>query len=173
MIELVLGGSRSGKSRHAESLAMGSGLAVTYVATAVAGDAEMADRIAQHQLRRPVEWGLAEAPRDLATHLARLAAPDRFLLVDCLTLWLSHVLEDDNPLPWNREREALLTIVPKLPGRIVMVSNETGLGIVPMGRLTRRFADEAGLLHQELARLCHRVTFLVAGLPIFLKGTEP
>ncbi|MBF0153373.1 MAG: bifunctional adenosylcobinamide kinase/adenosylcobinamide-phosphate guanylyltransferase [Magnetococcales bacterium] len=173
MLELVLGGARSGKSRYAEEVASGSGMAVTYVATASAGDAEMAERIARHRQRRPGTWRLAEVSRDLASHLVALAEPQRLVLVDCLTLWLANLLDENDPLPWQRERDNLLATLPGLPGTVVMVSNETGLGVVPMGRLTRRFIDEAGWLHQDLARICHRVTFLVAGLPLHLKGTEP
>ncbi|MBF0136425.1 MAG: bifunctional adenosylcobinamide kinase/adenosylcobinamide-phosphate guanylyltransferase [Magnetococcales bacterium] len=173
MIELVLGGARSGKSQYAEELAMKSGLSVTYVATAQARDAEMVARITHHQKRRPATWHLAEVSSNLAPHLARLAAPDRFLLVDCLTLWLANLLDGDDLSLWEAERLNLLATLPTLPGTVVLVSNETGLGVVPMGRLTRQFIDEAGRLHQDLARLCHRVTFLVAGLPLCLKGAEP
>lgn len=168
MRTLILGGARSGKSALAERLAEESGRAVTYVATATAGDAEMAERIAHHRSRRPAVWALAEEPVELANCLQRHAAPDRCLLVDCLTLWLANVLNDENV--FRRERAALLETLPTLPGRVLLVSNEVGLGVVPLGELSRRFVDEAGRLHQELGRLCDRVVFVAAGLPLVMKG---
>lgn len=168
MKELILGGARSGKSALAERLAGESGLAVVYVATATAGDAEMAGRIAHHQERRSAGWGLAEEPRHLAAALKGAAAADRCLLVDCLTLWLNNVIADE--ALFQQERAALLEALPGLPGRVILVSNEVGMGVVPMGELTRRYCDEAGRLHQELAQLCDRVTLVAAGLPLVLKG---
>ncbi|MCE5181823.1 MAG: bifunctional adenosylcobinamide kinase/adenosylcobinamide-phosphate guanylyltransferase [Betaproteobacteria bacterium] len=167
MKELILGGARSGKSALAERLAESSGLDVVYVATATAGDAEMAGRIAHHQKRRPAKWGVVEEPRQLAAALQVAADPGRCLLVDCLTLWLNNVIADD--ALFQRERAALLETLPGLPGRIILVSNEVGMGIVPLGELSRRFCDEAGRLHQDLAQLCERVTLVVAGLPLILK----
>ena len=169
MKELILGGVRSGKSSLAEELARQSGLAVTYIATAEAGDEEMARRIAHHRRRRPAEWRLVEAGGELAAVLTTHAAADRCLLVDCLTLWLTRLLGDPDPRRLAAERAALLAALPELPGRIIMVSNETGLGVVPMGELSRRFCDEAGRLHQQLAALCDRVVLTVAGLPQVLK----
>jgi adenosylcobinamide kinase/adenosylcobinamide-phosphate guanylyltransferase len=171
MRELILGGARSGKSRLAEKLAADSGLAVTYIATSQALDGEMSARIRQHRERRPADWALVEEPLELARVLQELASPERCLLVDCLTLWLTNLLmlEDDARL--NAEREALLECLGQLPGRIILVSNETGLGVVPMGELTRRYVDEAGWLHQAIAERCQRVIFTVAGLPMLLKGT--
>ena len=92
------------------------------------------------------------------------------MLVDCLTLWLSNLLGSDDGARFELERETLLATLPMLPGEIVLVSNEVGLGIVPMGELTRRFVDEAGRLHQALAAQCERVVFVAAGLPLVLKG---
>ncbi|MDD3530913.1 MAG: bifunctional adenosylcobinamide kinase/adenosylcobinamide-phosphate guanylyltransferase [Gallionellaceae bacterium] len=171
MIELILGGARSGKSRLAEERAAACGLAVTYVATATADDAEMAARIRHHQARRPAAWGLVEAPLDLAGALARHAGPGRCLVVDCLTLWLSNWLCGADATAFAAQRQALLDALPGLAGRIILVSNETGMGVVPMGELSRRFCDEAGRLHQDLAALSDRVTLVVAGLPLTLKGT--
>lgn len=168
MRELILGGARSGKSRFAEQRAHESGLAVVYVATAAAGDAEMAARIAEHRRRRPARWRTVEAPRLLAQTLRGNAAPDRLLLVDCLTLWLSNVLEDEED--FRRERNDLLETLPGLPGEIVLVSNEVGQGIVPDNALARRFRDEAGWLHQAVGEVCERITFVMAGLPVTLKG---
>lgn len=173
MLELILGGARSGKSRLAERLAIESGLAVTYLATAQPGDGEMAARIAHHQARRPAGWALVEEPVRLMQALRDHAAENRCLLVDCLTLWLTNLLLLDDSSALARERDALLDGIAGLPGRIVLVSNETGLGVVPLGELTRRYVDEAGWLHQALAERAQRVTFCVAGLPMILKGDAP
>ncbi|MDM8348825.1 bifunctional adenosylcobinamide kinase/adenosylcobinamide-phosphate guanylyltransferase [Pseudomonas sp. sp1636] len=170
MIELIFGGARSGKSRLAEKLADESGLAVTYIATGQALDAEMSARIEQHQQRRPAHWGLLEEPLQLARVLREQAAPDKCLLVDCLTLWLSNLLLLDDQARLEAERDALLACLGTLPGRILLVSNETGLGVVPLGELSRRYVDQAGWLHQALAERCQRVIFTLAGLPMLLKG---
>lgn len=171
MTELILGGARSGKSALAERLALESGLAVSYLATATAGDDEMAARIAHHRARRPPAWLVAEEPLRLASAMARLAAPQRCLIVDCLTLWLNNLLVAGDEAQFRSEREALLEALPGLPGRILLVSNEVGLGVVPLGELSRRFCDEAGRLHQDLAQRCERVVFVAAGLPLVMKGT--
>ncbi|WP_018145613.1 bifunctional adenosylcobinamide kinase/adenosylcobinamide-phosphate guanylyltransferase [Thioalkalivibrio sp. AKL6] len=170
MKTLVLGGVRSGKSRLAEQLAAASGLPVTYVATARADDAEMARRIERHRADRPGDWGLVEAGTGLARSLEQAAGPEQCLLVDCLTLWLTQLLCTDDEGRIEREREALIETVPRLPGTLVFVSNETGMGITPMDALSRRFADEAGWLHQRLAPTMDRVVLTVAGLPHVLKG---
>ncbi len=168
MKELILGGARSGKSALAERLAAESGLDVVYIATATAGDAEMAERIAHHRSRRPARWELVEEPLRLAAALRGAAASDRCLLVDCLTLWLNNVIADE--ALFQQERFALLEALPGLPGRVILVSNEVGMGIVPLGELTRRYCDEAGRLHQDLAQRCDRVSLVAAGLPLILKG---
>lgn len=170
MKELILGGARSGKSRLAEKLALTSGLPVTYIATACAGDEEMRARIAEHQRQRPPNWALIEEPLALTRVLQEQAAADRCLLVDCLTLWLSNLLGTDDPERLRKERCNFLGLLPRLPGHIILVSNETGLGVVPMNALARRFCDEAGWLHQEIAQHCDRVLFTVAGLAQTLKG---
>jgi adenosylcobinamide kinase/adenosylcobinamide-phosphate guanylyltransferase len=170
MHELILGGARSGKSRLAEKLASDCALAVTYIATSQALDGEMNSRIQHHRERRPVAWGLVEEPLALARVLREQAAVDTCLLVDCLTLWLTNLLMLDDPVRLSAERDALLECLVDLPGRIILVSNETGLGVVPLGELTRRYVDEAGWLHQALAERCQRVVFTVAGLPMVLKG---
>ncbi|MGE4405037.1 bifunctional adenosylcobinamide kinase/adenosylcobinamide-phosphate guanylyltransferase [Pseudomonas sp.] len=172
MLELILGGARSGKSRLAERLAAESGLAVTYIATSQALDGEMAARIAQHRQRRPAHWSLVEEPLQLTRVLREQADARRCLLVDCLTLWLTNLLLLDDPARLAVERDALLASLGQLPGRIILVSNETGLGVVPLGELTRRYVDEAGWLHQAVAERAQRVTFLVAGLPMILKGAQ-
>ncbi|MFH1869595.1 MAG: bifunctional adenosylcobinamide kinase/adenosylcobinamide-phosphate guanylyltransferase [Pseudomonadota bacterium] len=181
MIELILGGARSGKSALAEQRAAESGLAVTYIATAQAGDKEMARRIAHHQSRRAQHWALVEEPLHLAAALSTHAAPDRCLLVECLTLWLTNLLyagaaarqaeagdEVNCPL-LAFETSALLDCLPQLPGRVILVSNEVGLGIVPLGTATRLYVDDAGRLNQAIARIAQRVSFVAAGLPLELK----
>jgi len=172
MKELILGGVRSGKSRLAEQHARAAGGEVCYIATATAEDAEMRQRIARHRQRRPSAWRLIEEPLRLATVLRQQAAADRCLLVDCLSLWLTNLLLAGDADLLAREREALLETLPDLPGRIILVSNETGMGIVPVAELARRFCDEAGLLHQALAGICDRVILTVAGLPHVLKGEK-
>jgi adenosylcobinamide kinase / adenosylcobinamide-phosphate guanylyltransferase len=167
---LVLGGARSGKTRYAETLAQASGLAVTVIATARADDDEMRTRIAHHRTGRPADWRTVEEPLQLAACLRTHAAADRCLVVDCLTLWLSNLLCADHAALLGRERDALLEALPSLPGRLILVGNETGLGVVPLGALTRRYVDEAGRLHQTLAARCDRVVITIAGLPLTLKG---
>ncbi|TLX60430.1 bifunctional adenosylcobinamide kinase/adenosylcobinamide-phosphate guanylyltransferase [Stutzerimonas nosocomialis] len=170
MIDLILGGARSGKSRLAESLARDSGLPVTYVATSEPLDGEMAERVAQHRARRPSSWTLVEEPLQLARVLAEQAGAGRCVLVDCLTLWLTNLLLAEDRTRLAAERDALLAVLEDAPGRIILVSNETGLGVVPLGELTRRYVDEAGWLHQAVAERAERVIFTVAGLPMMLKG---
>ena len=177
--ELILGGARSGKSREAERRAADSGLAVTVIATAEALDDEMAARIRRHQDDRPAAWRTVEAPVALADALRAEAAAERCVIVDCLTLWLSNLLADAHTLPagataeelplFRRERDALLAVLPTLPGRILFVANEVGLGLVPETPLGRLFRDEAGRLNQAVAALCPRVVFVAAGLPLVLK----
>ena len=170
MMELILGGVRSGKSRLAEQHAQESGLPVTYLATATVEDDEMRARIAHHQAQRPGHWNLVEEPLALAAALQRHAAAGHCVLVDCLTLWLTNLLcmEDEERL--QQEVSALLEVLPTLPGHIILVSNETGMGVVPLGELTRRYCDEAGRLHQVVAQCCEKVILTVAGLPLNLKG---
>ena len=169
MIQLVLGGARSGKSRYAENIALNSGKNVVYVATATAHDAEMQARIQHHQASRPAHWLTVEEPLHLAACLARYAHADTLVIVDCLTLWLTQLLCHADSALLARETQALLDTLPRLAGEIVCVSNEVGLGIVPLGELTRRYVDEAGRLHQQLAVQCTQVVFMVAGLPHVLK----
>ena len=170
MKQLILGGARSGKSTLAERLAESTGLPVLYVATATAGDQAMEQRIAFHQSRRPATWDLVEEPLALAEVLQEHARPDRCILVDCLTLWLTNMLLSEREPQLQDEMDALMKILPQLPGDILMVSNEVGMGIVPMGELSRRFVDESGWMHQRIAALCERVILTVAGLPHVLKG---
>ena len=171
MLQLILGGARSGKSRLAEKLAAESGCAVTYIATSQPLDGEMNERVRHHRERRPGHWALIEEPIELARILRDNARADACLLVDCLTLWLTNLLMLEDLQRLNAERDALLECLAELPGEILFVSNETGMGVVPLGELTRRYVDEAGWLHQALAERCQRVVLTVAGLPLTLKGT--
>jgi adenosylcobinamide kinase/adenosylcobinamide-phosphate guanylyltransferase len=150
---------------------MQSGREVVYIATARPGDAEMRARIEHHRAHRPSHWSNVEEPIALAMALRNHVGKERCVLVDCLTLWFSNLLAEPDESRFDRERDALLDVLPTLPGEIVLVSNEVGLGIVPMGALTRRFVDETGRLHQALAGRCDRVLFVAAGLPLALKGT--
>ncbi|MBL8298668.1 MAG: bifunctional adenosylcobinamide kinase/adenosylcobinamide-phosphate guanylyltransferase [Rhodanobacteraceae bacterium] len=170
MRTLILGGARSGKSAQAERLAAEYD-AVLYIATAAAGDDEMAARIDHHRRRRPEHWQLSETPLHLAATLRKEAHVARCLLVDCLTLWLSNLLCSGDETLFEQERAALLDAVSSCPGKLVLVSNEVGQGVVPLGALSRRFVDEAGRLHQDIAARCDRVIFMTAGLPQLIKGT--
>lgn len=172
MLQLILGGARSGKSRLAEQTAIDRQLAVTYVATAQALDFEMQSRITHHQNQRPSHWSLVEEPLYLAKILQKIDQPNQIILVDCLTLWLTNLLlsEDQNVQPF--ECEQLLKVLPTLQSEIILVSNETGLGVVPLGEISRRFVDEAGRLHQALGQIADKVVFCVAGFPMILKGEK-
>lgn len=165
---LVLGGARSGKSALAERDALATRRADRwiYIATGQAHDDAMAERIAQHRAHRDARWQTVEAPLELAAMIKTHDAPGTVILVDCLTLWLSNALAAGT---WAAERDALLSRLPECSARLVFVSNEVGSGIVPLGELSRTFADEAGRLHQALAALCPRVSLVVAGLPLDLK----
>lgn len=168
---LVLGGIRSGKTALAEQVAGDSGEPVVYLATATAGDEEMARRVARHQQSRPPEWGLVEAPLRLAAVLDDQGSGPRppLLLVDCMSLWVSNLLFAGDEV-FSRERAAFLQALTGYPGQVVIVSNEVGLGTIGMEPLTRRFCDELGWLNQDLAACCDRVVMSVAGLPLTLKG---
>ncbi len=166
-VALVLGGARSGKSRFAEELALGGGLAPVYVATATAEDEEMRVRVALHRSRRDVSWRTVEAPLDLAGAIEAEAAPHVTLLIDCLTLWLSNVMLAGRDV--EAETEQLLAVLSKATGPTILVSNEVGLGVVPDNALARAFRDAQGRLNQSVAALADRVTFLAAGLPLDLK----
>lgn len=164
MITLVLGGARSGKSAYAERLA---GDGAVYLATGQALDAEMAERIRLHRERRGPGWTTVEEPFALAAALVRHAAPGRPVLVDCLTLWVSNLMLADRDVATAGAE--LVRVLPALPGPVILVSNEVGLGIVPDNALARRFRDLAGRLNQDVAAVAGRVVLVAAGLPLSLK----
>ncbi|CAH2787894.1 MAG: Adenosylcobinamide kinase (EC / Adenosylcobinamide-phosphate guanylyltransferase (EC [uncultured Paraburkholderia sp.] len=178
-LTFVLGGARSGKSVHAEQLAQESALPVTYIATArITGDAEFGERIAHHRALRPAHWRLHEADEDLAGAVTQNDALGECLLIDCLTLWLATLLcspegkatDLDHVLDHYRAHVAALeAALLAAQGKIIVVSNEIGLGVVPLGAATRLYVDELGRLNQRIAALSARVTMMVAGLPLALK----
>ena len=160
---LILGGARSGKTARALALTPAPRV---YIATAEAGDKEMAARIAAHKAERAAGgWDLIEAPRDLAAALGRADA--RAALVDCLTLWLSNLMADEGDVA--AETEAMLVAARAAPGPVIFVTNEIGLGLSPMNALGRAFRDEQGRLNQRVAAAADRVEFVAAGLPLRLK----
>jgi len=181
---LVIGGARSGKSAHAEALAASSGKKLVYIATAQAGDAEMASRIAQHRQQRQQhdgEWTTVEEPLALGAAIVQSSGPDTVVLVDCLTVWLSNLLFSEPrdypevgaivpPAVFASERQSLLAAIADARGDVILVSNEVGMGVVPQGAISRWFVDEAGRLNQAVAAACDRAVFVAAGLPLILKG---
>lgn len=166
-LTLVLGGARSGKSRYAESLITALLPPWTYVATAEAGDDEMAIRIKAHRARRGAQWRTIEAPRDLAAALAACKATPA--VVDCLTLWLSNLLLADADI--EKETERLEQSIATVGAPLVLVANEVGAGIVPDHPLGRKFRDLHGILNQRMAARADRVVVMMAGLPLVVKGT--
>jgi adenosylcobinamide kinase/adenosylcobinamide-phosphate guanylyltransferase len=167
---LVIGGARSGKSAFAEGLMTGSGRPRRYIATAEAWDDEMRDRIARHRADRGTGWITVEAPLDLAAALAAVRAEEA-VLVDCATLWLTNHLLADHDIAAETGR--LLAALSACPAPVVIVTNETGWGIVPENALARRFRDEQGRLNQRLAAEADLVVAVMAGLPMVLKGRLP
>lgn len=165
---LVLGGARSGKSAFAERLVAKTGLSRHYIATGRAFDDEMRARIARHREDRGDGWQTHEEPLALATRIRDVARADRAVLVDCLTLWVTNLMLEGRDI--TAEFSSLLEAIRQVPGRIVLVSNEVGLGIVPDNRMAREFRDHAGRLHQQVAALVPEVYFVAAGLPLKMKG---
>lgn len=165
---LVLGGARSGKSRFAEDLVRQTGLDRHYVATGQAYDEEMRARIDKHRHDRGPDWQTHEEPVDLAGLLARIDAPGRVVLIDCLTLWVSNLMMENRII--ETEAAALVEAIGRAQARLVFVSNEVGLGIVPDNRMAREFRDHAGRLHQQVAAVATDVFFIAAGLPLKMKG---
>jgi len=163
----VLGGARSGKSRYAQARAESLTGDLLYIATAQAFDEEMEERIAHHQADRGPRWSTLDVPLDLPPAILANAAPDRVLLVDCLTLWTSNLMFAERDL--DAETEALATAVTEASGPVILVANEVGLGIVPDNALARRFRDAAGRINQAIAAAADEVQFIAAGLPLRLK----
>ncbi len=177
---LILGGARSGKSALAETLARRLGRdAVLYVATAEAGDAEMAERIARHRTQRPPTWRTLEQSLDIAPAILEQAGAASVILLDCMTLLASNVVlaaGDDGDAAETRlqqEVDALLAAIHQLDATVIVVSNEVGLGLVPPYPLGRVYRDALGRANQRLARAADHVYFLVAGLPMTIKGSPP
>ena len=164
---LVLGGARSGKSRHAQRLAEAVAGEHVFVATAQAFDGEMRDRIARHRDDRDSRWQTVEAPLALAEAISAADGADVVMLVDCLTLWVSNLLLGDHDI--DAATDALVAAIDAASARIVFVSNEVGYGIVPDNALARRFRDVAGILNQRVAAVVERVDLVAAGLPLRLK----
>ena len=174
-LHFFLGGARSGKSRlalaSAQQFASETDASLVFIATATANDEEMRKRIETHQAERVSPngenpWALIEEPLHLARALLQNDAKGKVMLVDCLTLWISNCLHQK---VWDNEKNELLNCLEQLKATVVFVSNETGLGIVPMGELTRQYVDASGFFHQRLAQRCAHVVFTVAGLPHVLK----
>lgn len=195
-VQLIIGGARSGKSSLAERYAKSLNVPVTYIATAQAFDSEMQQRIEQHQSDRPEHWQLLESPLLLAKAIeSAMSAASKddnknpqgiCILVDCLTLWLSNCLCKPNANPdntvegnlvyWQQEKQHFLALLANIKQQdgvdIILVSNEVGHGIVPMGELSRQFVDQAGWLHQAIASIADEVEFVMAGLPLTLKSSK-
>ena len=194
-IHLILGGARSGKSAYAEKLAIETGLPVTYIATAQVYDGEFKQRVQHHKDRRPIDWHLIEAPYFLSTALqdffAQITAKQsgqigqtgqsgqsgqnrQCIMIDCLTLWLAQCICPDcaptDGVDWPQQRALFLENLPTFDAEIIIVSNEVGMGIVPLGVINRQFQDEQGRLNQAVAAIADKVSFIAAGFPIHLKG---
>lgn len=167
MIYFIIGGARSGKSSYAESLARNSGSDVIYIATAQAYDDEMQRRIQQHKNQRPGAWVTVEEPIEISDVIRNESAVNNCLLIDCLTLWVTNLLSADKNITDYKDR--LVEALGCVKGDIILVSNETGMGVVPLGELTRRYCDEAGWLHQKIAALADQVILMVAGIPVVIK----
>lgn len=174
MIELILGGARSGKSRHAALRATAGALPVTLIATAEALDDEMRTRIAHHRAERDPRIKTIEAPLELPRQLIVQARPGQCVIVDCLTLWLTNRLlataDDAMAAAGEAATTELLAALKRSTGHVILVSNEVGLGLVPETPLGRIFRDAQGRLNQAVAAIAQRVVFVAAGLPLVLKG---
>ncbi|MGL3821647.1 bifunctional adenosylcobinamide kinase/adenosylcobinamide-phosphate guanylyltransferase [Sphingopyxis sp. R3-92] len=164
---LILGGARSGKSRHAQSLAEAFDGDLIFIATGEAYDEEMAERIDRHRADRGPRWDTIEAPLALGDAIRAHAAPDRLLLIDCLTLWVSNLMHAGRDI--GGATDDLIAAMRDAQGPVILVSNEVGLGIVPDNALARRFRDEAGRVNQAVAAAASEVSFVAAGLPLRLK----
>ena len=180
---LVTGGARSGKSAYAErralELSSAAGGDVVYLATAAVLDDEMKSRVATHRQTRPAHWQTVEEPLHLGRRIRELAKPGRVLLIDCVTLWLTNVLGLNEPgaeapgahqARLDAERDDLIAALSQSTGSVILVTNELGSGVVPMGALTRRFVDEHGRTNQRIAEACDSVVLMVSGVPLAVKS---
>jgi len=180
MKTLVLGGVKSGKSRYAENRLQERIHArkfadeqITVIVTGQALDQAMAERIARHQQQRPSGWHVIEAPLALPETILAAQKQAGIIMVDCLTLWLTNLLMQDDVAKLNAALDQLIDVVTSCQADLVLVSNETNMGIMPLGQLTRDYCDQIGILHQRLAAICSEVVLVVAGLPLVLKIADP
>ncbi|EAT11499.1 bifunctional adenosylcobinamide kinase/adenosylcobinamide-phosphate guanylyltransferase [Bermanella marisrubri] len=167
-IHLVLGGARSGKSAYSEQLALGSKDTLHYIATAQAFDDEMQTRIQRHQADRSARFHTLEEPIELSRRISELSVPGHTIVVDCLTLWMSNLLMCE-PENMATRSQTLIDALKSSKGRVILVSNEISMGVIPLGESNRRFVDELGRLHQGIAREAQHVTLMVAGIPSVIK----
>ena len=167
-VTFVLGGACSGKSDYAEQLALESPRSKLYIATAEVGDVEMQARIRRHQERRGTEWKLLELPVIIMQPLLEQQHSNSYILIDCLTLWLANLMHYKVDIV--QHTDMLLEALQKTKAHVVLVSNEVGLGIVPDNAMAREFRDQAGKLHQRVAKIANRVVFVTAGIPNVIKG---
>lgn len=168
MIELIVGGARSGKSSYALSRAESGNANLTFIATAEAKDDEMINRIERHRQERSQRWNLIEEDLYLSSFIDQFNKED-IILVDCLSLWLSNWLCSHHAADWDKEKNACLEKLQQSSASWLLVSNETGMGVTPMGELSRQFIDESGWLHQQLAQVADQVTLVMFGIPRTLK----
>ena len=169
-IKFVLGGARSGKSAHAEGLAESAGNAPIYIATAEIFDTEMESRIALHRERRGPHWQLVEAPVDLPQAITAADTKDSVILIDCLSVWITNILVHDQDTDAATDR--LVEALSSCSGTVILVASETGLGIVPENKLSRRFRDANGRLNQAIAALADEVFFVAAGIALRIKPQQ-
>lgn len=169
-LTFVLGGASSGKSKFAEGLVVETGAPRVYLATSQVFDQEMRAKIDQHLQQRGKDWHTVEEPFDLRDTLASIGQ-DQVVLLDCATMWLTNHLLAEHDI--QAETAKLLQSLRTCEGRVVIVSNEVGMGIVPDNKLARQFRDAQGKLNQQLATASDLAVFVVAGLPTVLKGNLP
>ena len=167
---LILGGIKSGKSRYAENVANRWNGPINLIATATAGDDEMSIRIERHKSERSSKFKVVEEPIFLGDAIGKYTASD-CVVVDCLTLWITNLLlMNDSTTTMEKERSSFILALRASPSRILLVSNESNMGVMPLGDLTRRYCDEIGLIHQELGATCDEVYLMVAGIPLQVSG---
>ncbi len=170
-VMLITGGARAGKSRYAERLMKARPARHAVIATGTAGDSEMAERIARHKAERDPSWEVIEQPISIRSAIRNAARPDRIVLVDCLTLWISNLMAEQRAI--DNEIQGLKDTLQNAAGPVIIVSNEVGLGIVPENPLARAFRDHLGRANQAVAAAADVAVFMAAGIPLVLKGTLP